>query len=1047
MNEPIVIKTVLELDENGKRKFKSEVERSLNSPDVQAKAKQAGLKAGEAYSLGVKTGRNQQAAEQRELQHIRRLESIHLQSGARLQQIEARRLAQIDVIRERALQQEQSRLRRLESQAQASARNIANAFRAVGGLLPGLGVAAFGATAIDQAFAANRLETQLTSMLGSLAKAQAKILEFRTIAKETPGVLASGLIEAFTQLRQIAGLTEATATRFALAANRIKALFPAVESVGALSLNLQQIFSQNFELQDVKQLFGVAPGLFQAIQQRLGAANLETLREMKKQGKLTAESYAGAFIDELTARSGSISETLQLRIAKALEDTNIKIAALGDKLLKSFIPVMEKILPPLNTLLDLFTKLPVGLQAATLAFIALPTPIIAVAGAIKGLTASILSLGAAGASPGLARLGALFGGTAGGLLAGAALGLGVNEANNRIAGFNAQFESQLARQRGDVTFLDPAAQKKAEEQKAAITAALEGGALSPELKAAFALGGVAKKKPPPSPLLDLSGLAGGGGGTGGGSLSRAASERAKVIADLIQKIGEARDEFGKGLVEDLEEISKALNAGIIETEKQRQIRDALAADRPAQLAGFAASTAERIRQIELEDAKLVANTAKEAAEALAKLPPILSDSERFMKGFAEATTSVGDAFERFGQNVARAFGNVRDLFNGLKQAVLGFFNDLLGSTLQNLVKSTLGGLFGGGGGGGFGNLFRSFAGGGGGLSAPASVSSGGLLGGLFGGGAARGGSSSAIDQFFGGSVPRTAGSVSSGFSFGALGSSFASAAPLLGLSIGSSLGGQSTFGNILGGIGGALAAFNPLLAAPLLVGAVLLGKAAQRRKDEEASGQFLTQALDAILQLKTGIATDQIEGSAARAIFDSNILGPFKTQIAGLKTRSVRESRLTNQVRDLNNNYNDLILPEIAAQIQRRATAASNALTHSRLIPEFAVGGITRGGLAVLHPQEMVLTREHQSAIRSIAGANVFDRAGVPGVKPDARFDHGGVMPSGAPQEPLVINLAVKVGMAPKDAEQVATVGLLNSPRGRNVIVRLVQDARTNKEL
>jgi len=88
-----------------------------------------------------------------------------------------------------------------------------------------------------------------------------------------------------------------------------------------------------------------------------------------------------------------------------------------------------------------------------------------------------------------------------------------------------------------------------------------------------------------------------------------------------------------------------------------------------------------------------------------------------------------------------------------------------------------------------------------------------------------------------------------------------------------------------------------------------------------------------------------------------------------LKTESVRRSRLTNQFADLNRVYNDIILPQIAAQEARKAAGIAqqarlqqNALVFSKLIPEFASGGIVPGvdrGFdsirALLRPGEMVL--------------------------------------------------------------------------------------------
>jgi hypothetical protein len=440
--------------------------------------------------------------------------------------------------------------------------------------------------------------------------------------------------------------------------------------------------------------------------------------------------------------------------------------------------------------------------------------------------------------------------------------------------------------------------------------------------------------------------------------------------------------------------------------------------------------------------------------------------------------TVGDAFDRFGANVARAFGNVRDLFRGLKDAVLGFFNDLLGSALQNLVRGTLGGLFGslggrlggafgGLGGGTFGGSVFSqagaAAGGGGGISVPSSVSqsgAGGILGKIFGGGGSGGGTSAG--QSAGG-----------GFSLGGLLGGLASAAPLLGAGLGSGIGGKSTLGNIFGAIGGgavglgvsfgasvfgaggglaaaSLAALGPiaLIGAPLLIGGLLLGKAKQRRSDEQASGEFLRQALSAIDQLAAGISSGQIDGSQARSIFDTQILAEFRQQISGLKTKSVVQSRLTNQVRDLEAVYQARIPPLIEEQQARKATQAANALRFSRQIPEFASGGTTLGGLALLHPGEKVLNMQQQAAVRAMAGPGVFERAGVPGVQRSRVFDNGGTMGGGGQGGPTIVidnfNMSLLVG---KEDQTRIFVGGGSTSQGRQVTVNNVRVARTNREL
>lgn len=426
---------------------------------------------------------------------------------------------------------------------------------------------------------------------------------------------------------------------------------------------------------------------------------------------------------------------------------------------------------------------------------------------------------------------------------------------------------------------------------------------------------------------------------------------------------------------------------------------------------------------------------------------------------------------------------------------LGFFGDVINGVIKSIARNILANLFaptfggaavgGGIGGGGFlGAILGGVFGGGG----------GGLLGGIFSTPPTFPQSLSGPSTF-GGILPRPnpgfsevlragAGIGVSGGTGGLFagifnkvfgGGAVSPLLPLLGGTLGAGLGGQSTAGKILGAIGGGavglgaafgsavfsaggglaaagLAALGPaaLIGAPLIVGAILLGKAAQRRKDEEASGQMLTAALQQIEELKAGIASDQIDGSQASGIFESQILGQFRAGINTLKTESVRKSRLSNQVRDLRNVFEASVTPEIRAQEERRRTADQNAANATRfaaidrrLVPQFAVGGISSGGLAILHANEMVLTPQHQAALRFIGGSDVFGRIGVPGVQQPPVFDRGGIMPTGSISPVIVIEKIVLFhGMSTSGAEELVAVGM-SGRNGERVVANALSAMRT----
>lgn len=475
----------------------------------------------------------------------------------------------------------------------------------------------------------------------------------------------------------------------------------------------------------------------------------------------------------------------------------------------------------------------------------------------------------------------------------------------------------------------------------------------------------------------------------------------------------------------------------------------------------------------------------------------LSEMERFMRGFADATLTAGDAFQRLGENFADALLSGRNALQELGRAAKQFFNDLLGSALQATLRSAFGALFGGGGGGGggaVGGILGSIFGGGG-IGIPGSASAGrtppfnpaaSLFGGFGGGG---GGLSFADD--LGGSLNAAFGGGGGGVGsiFGNL--SRSGALPLLGGSLGASLGGTSLLGNIGGGIGGALlgigltaaptsgllAGLAPLFSNPLtaiiggglLVGSIFLGKAKQRGKDEEASGEMIRAANEGINAIINAIRGDRIVGfDQARSVFEGDVITPFQQSISTLKTKSVVQSRLTNSVRDLRNAFDRLIPPEIQAQQsrltdaeaarlaeeERRARAAS---IFSRQIPEFAFGGIVPGVdrgfdsvMALMRPGEMVLTVGQQRGIAAMAGGDVFNRVGVPAsgqqVGDAQAFVSGGVARGGG-TEPINITIdQVVVGISQGSANQITFQGL-SSDTGRAVIIGQINRARTDRKL
>lgn len=974
---------------------------------------------------------------------------------------------------------------------------------------------------LEAAINIDRQVNTLKALVGSAEAAKRRFSELVAIAQKTPGLTASLATTLDVQLR-ILNVTEKTINKILPAIGKLNAIAPLGNPL-QFANNLTQLITQNFERQDLKELVGNSPFAGELIKQLFNVdspTNAKAIREAaKKLGIRTVEDFFSAFARaaENNAKLQAVTESLGTQFEKLQDRLTVALAPVGEQIAKVLVPILKDLADEAERVAPIIAKV----------FKDNADSIKAMASAVGDLVTSlgniITKLGELDTKIGLVKnsiRGYLV--TLGLLSPGLALQLGLSfergalreeDAAAREKAFTTgspfltapdplrgspflssetrkvleekgknkptetdrkQALSELQKTVQDVNLLTKQVEalrkgegKLFEEQAKLFEARIKEEKLKKEREE---LGTIAAKQrlgiplAPRLPGISLPKLpliAPGGPGfqakfgltSQDAALAGEAARTSELLTNQRLRIQEVQiqNQVTTGLLTEIQ-AQKQLNA------VRAAARAEIIAKLEAQLKAVDANSLEGLQiQEQIEKTKL--------------LGVELSNAQRFMRGFGAATEDVGDAFERLGQNVSRALLDTTNLLGSLKNAVLSFFNDLLGQSLQGLLRSVfapLAGLLGGGAAaGGIGGIFRTpstfpvnvassfasaaFSGGGGGLAAPPSLSSpfgfGQGFGILTGGG---GGSSLAHEALHAGTFTSTS---KVGFLAG-IGRSLGAAAPFLGVSIGAGLGGKSRLGQALGIAGGALggtlagvltggitnpaivsAFLGPLgaiagpLAAGLIVGAVLLGKAKQRKADEQASGEFLTQALAGIEQLASGIAADQIEGSQARGIFDSQILATFKQQIGTLKTQSVVKSRLTNQVRDLENVYQSRIPPLILEQETRRNNQTRFAAIDRRLVPQFAIGGLSSGGLAFLHSGEMVLTPGHQSAIKAFSGDNVFQRAGVPGINRTGSFDNGGIQPSFSSGATIVIEKIVLVhGMSQSGAEELVVAGF----QGRN---------------
>lgn len=372
--------------------------------------------------------------------------------------------------------------------------------------------------------------------------------------------------------------------------------------------------------------------------------------------------------------------------------------------------------------------------------------------------------------------------------------------------------------------------------------------------------------------------------------------------------------------------------------------------------------------------------------------------------------------------------------------------------LWGSIKRALG--FGGGG----GSALTS------GLSGPTLQAAGnaGVFGGLAAGASAAG--------------PTLAGAAGGAGFFGGTGGflgGLAAAGPLIGFAAGTALGGKSFAGQLIGGAGGALAGaglgllgysalggtlattgfagaaaafltnpFTIAIGGALLIGAYFLGKQKQRKQDEQQADAIWVNEREQTRAIIAAVNSDRMDGSEAISAH-AQLRAQTIAQLNQIKTKSVRESRLTNQLRDLDNSIVRELQDAVARQAKRKGIIP-------RLTPEFAAGGVVpgidRGTDSVLikaRPGEIVLNQAQQARLAGIAGGGIFQRLGLPAGSQTGGYQGGGFISSTGGGPDISISLVLE-----SEGEQIGKLVAkgLRTSTGSRATVRVMDSARRNGE-
>jgi tape measure domain-containing protein len=254
--------------------------------------------------------------------------------------------------------------REVEATGKRVSANVGAALSSLGGrmsLAVTAPLAALGAASVRSATQMDSLKRGLTAVAGSSAEAERQLVRLNEIAK-LPGLNRVQAIQMSTRL-QAAGLSANTAERSLLAfGNALATVGKGSAELDGVAIALTQITAKGkITAEEINQIAERVPQIRVAMQAAFGTANTEKLQEMG----MTARQFIEGVNDELlklprvTGGAQNAFENMQDAIQKAL-------ATIGQQLLPTVLPMVERITRGAVELAEGFGKLPAPVRQAIL---------------------------------------------------------------------------------------------------------------------------------------------------------------------------------------------------------------------------------------------------------------------------------------------------------------------------------------------------------------------------------------------------------------------------------------------------------------------------------------------------------------------------------------------------------------------------------------------------------------------------------------------------------------------------------------------------------
>lgn len=252
-----------------------------------------------------------------------------------------------------------------------------------------------GTLAVKSALNIDSVKVKIAALVGGSDAAANKMRELQALADRSIGVTRAAAYDAFAQLKGIGGIADETINRLIASLGRLNAAFN-IEDLAGFQRNLIQLFTQGFEMQDLKEALGRVPIFRQLLQAAFGTDDPQALKAMRDAGKLTIDQWLTGISDaiEKDPRMATLAESASIRLSKSWEKVKEALVPLGQLLLDAIVPAVNAIVPLIQTLSNAFNSLPAPFQTVVVAFAGLAAaagPALLVLGSIASAIGSLVT--------------------------------------------------------------------------------------------------------------------------------------------------------------------------------------------------------------------------------------------------------------------------------------------------------------------------------------------------------------------------------------------------------------------------------------------------------------------------------------------------------------------------------------------------------------------------------------------------------------------------------------------------------------------------------